>query len=363
MLADVMVFFTRVKNLIGRLYLGRLNLGEIKSSYYKRKGSKERIFWQKSLLQQYALKMKFSENVGWGFVGDQSFSDGRKINSEGYQESSKQYPKTVSFFSGSTGWGWGIEKEVDTFHCKISRKAKCNVNNYAMVAYDLIKIKSQVEELIYKKGCPDFSVIYFGVNESFTLSAAPDLYETPKSKKINEGISAFNFYYYGLDMPTLKALKGVLRNYIRLAFSIISILSSFLASPKEKVVKESSFSDFLTKQYDKNKSYYVSMIDEIDRLLGGRVLFVLEPCLFFKEPLASYERKIINRYQSSSTIPYVMEDFYEYVRRKCNAKLLDVSEVLKGESEELYWDYCHPSEKVIELVSTIVARKLNDVEV
>lgn len=334
-----------VMSYIKRFLYGKLLIGEcLYPLFVDDKNAKKYFF------EQYILKMDFTSNNGWIFKPNQKFNIDREIDQNGFQTYTlNKSAEEMGFFSGSTGWGWGIFKTEDMISYQIAKGLGVNIINYSQVAYNLSKIYHQIIDLKLKQKLPKKNIIYFGINEAYPLAYNSSLFSNPRDIRVNRAIKYFEQYYYNMPMNYLQILQTIAR---RIKFDINQIknyISSNISS-KEQIKLDDEL-------YAKNIKDLFNLIQAINNL--GEFTFVLEPSIFHKKYLTGYEQIIISTYDKTP-LKFVFEDLYQKIRNFCQEskiEFIDSSDCITFDNDG-YWDYCHPSSKITHAINKKITEEI-----
>lgn len=349
-------------NLIEKIKAKKFTYGELESDIFSKYSRDEFQIIEQYLIEQYRLKMNYEPLMGYAYSANQQFNINREINRFGYQEQflDESY-ETYGFFSGSTGWGWGVfsrEKMIDYF---IADYLKVNINNYSNVGINIFKIYNLMHKFRLEDKLPKRNIIYFGINEAYDIANNRIVFYSMRDERIKNNIKNFENYYRNIPHDISYILKELIKNMrirvqdIKNAFGT-QFVDRLPEMPAEKVLN--------MEIYNKNFNIITKIINEIHSMSSTNI-FVLEPSLFDKNILTKYEKKLLFKKNMTdnileSTFHKLYDDLLNYFNQN-NILYVDARESIKNREAPLYFDYCHPYEEATQIIGTFVAKKIKEI--
>jgi hypothetical protein len=348
-------------NFILKLRANKIWVGEMESDIFKNLNKKEYKKIEKFFLEQYMLKMEYHTPMGYIYKKNQSFNIDRKIEEDNFQHHifDKGY-ETIGFFSGSTGWGWGIYKKSLMIDYFIGKNLQKNIINFSNVGSNIYKIFNMYKQLSLKKILPKKNIFYFGINESYDVSNNIDIAFSNRDRRIRKNILEFEKYYRNLPL-SLKTIGYLFTKSVALNFIYIkhALKKDFVKRIPKKIAQVNINQDLL----NKNLNFIKNIIKEINSL--SDVIFILEPSLFDKENLSEYEKKLI--LHKDLTVPNLRKSFEivysELINffEKENIKYIDARKsIQKKINETIFIDYCHPWINGTQIIGEYISEKIKE---
>ena len=109
----------------------------------------------------------------------------------------------------------------------------------------------------------------------------------------------------------------------------------------------------------------VRLVRALAREYGFEVVFIWQPLLPYKDPMARWERGLYQQLGKQAAFYREGNEEFRRVRRHdAHAGVHDFSQVFAGQTQDLFWDFCHVSEsangqiadRITELITPLVAR-------
>lgn len=353
----------RYSNIIKKIKAKKFTYGEMESDIFYAYSKNEFKIVENFFIEQYLLNMNYDPIMGYVYSANQQFNINREINNSHYQHQliDRSY-ETWGFFSGSTGWGWGIsckEKMIDYF---IAESLNININNYSNVGINLYKIYNLLNKLKLEDKLPKKNIIYFGINEAYDISNNRILFYSMRDQRIKNSIKNFENYYRNIPHDMAKTVKELIRNiFLRMQ----DIKNSFGKKFVDRLPKTCDKKVLNVENYRANYKIIINIINEICRISPDTV-FVLEPSLFDKNLLSDYEKKLLTKKRMSdnaleSTFFKLYGDLINYFDQN-EIIYIDARESIKNIEAPLYFDYCHPYEQATQIIGTYIANKIKGLD-
>lgn len=348
-----------VGNFLYKVKAKKFSLGELEGDLFTNLSSLEYEEIERYFLEQYALKMHYSTPMGYLYSDNQTFNIDRKIEEDGIQkqEIGREFD-TWGFYSGSTGWGWGLSQKSDMIDYHIASNLSCNINNHSNVGVNLYKIFNLFRQHELSGELSKNNIVYFGINEVYDLSNNQNMFNSMRDKRIEKLIVDFDKYYRNTPISLFYLMKQIARSMV---LTILDIKNSFKKDFVGRLPKKVVTKVLNEKQYRENLIIIFKMVKEMDRLSSNTV-FVLEPSLFDKDRLSEYEEKLLHKKRlSDNLLEGVFSRFYQELIDFCgehNIRVIDARATVKGIEESLYFDYCHPYKKATKLIAEHIVKEI-----
>jgi len=346
-------------NLFYKLKVKKFSLGELEGDLFEDLSPQSYREVERYFLEQYALKMQYATPMGYRYRSNQTFNINRQIEEDGVQKQiiDETY-KTCGFFSGSTGWGWGIFQRSDMIDYHIAKNLALNIYNYSNVGVNLYKIYTMFKQYEFDGTLPSRNIIYFGINEVYDLANNRKIFDSMRDKRIEKLIVEFDKYYRNVPLSLAYLGKQMLRS---IALSALDIKNSFGKNFVDRLPPKQATKVLDEALYCHNMEIVYKMIKEMHTISPSTV-FVLEPSLFHKELRSVYEEKLLHKKRLSDNLLEMMfERFYKEIIIFCRENgitVIDARESLNGVKEPLYFDYCHPYKEATKRIGEYIAREI-----
>ncbi|GAB6045589.1 hypothetical protein JCM11957_11870 [Caminibacter profundus] len=343
-----------------KLKANKIWVGEMESDIFINLNKEEYKKIEKFFLEQYMLKMEYHTPMGYVYKKNQKFNIDRKIEEDYFQHHifDKDY-ETIGFFSGSTGWGWGIYKKSLMIDYFIGKNLQKNIINFSNVGSNIYKIFNIYKQFSLKDTLHEKNIFYFGINESYDISNNIDIAFSNRDRRIRKNILEFEKYYRNLPL-SLKTISYLFAKSV--ALNILYIKHAIKKDFVKRISKKVKPIDIDKNLLNKNLGFIKNIIREINSL--SDTIFILEPSLFDKENLSEYERKLI--LNKDLTVPNLRKSFkivyHELINffEKEKIKYIDARESVKVVKETIFIDYCHPWVNGTQIIGEYIAKKIKE---
>ena len=314
---------------------------------------------ERYFIEQYLLKMSYRTPMGYGYLPSQRFNIDREIDEDGFQ--SHRFDDTAEwcgFFSGSTGWGWGIPQKSQMIDYALAKRMGVNMRNYANVGVNLYKIYTLFEQLSIAGKLPKKNIVYFGINEGYDTANNRSLFTSMRDARIAKKIRHFENYYRNIAHDTGYLCYEAARS---VALRVLDVKNAFGKGFVERMPAQKATKTLDEAVYREN----FRIITEIVRRMRQRspeTIFVLEPSLFDKEHPTPYERKLLEKKRWSdnlleTTLTRLYDDLSLFFEKE-GVVYVDARRSLDGVREPLYFDYCHPYTEASKMIGRFVGERI-----
>jgi len=347
-------------NFLLKIKANKMWVGEMESDVFRNLSKEEYKKIEKFFLEQYMLKMQYHTPMGYMYRNNQTFNIDRKIEKDYFQYHifDKDY-ETIGFFSGSTGWGWGIYKKSLMIDYFIGKNLQKNIINFSNVGSNIYKIFNMYKQFSLKNTLPEKNIFYFGINESYDISNNIDIVFSNRDRRIRKNILEFEKYYRNLPL----SLKTIAYLFARsVALNIVYVKHAIKKDFVKRVPKKIEKVKLNEETLKENLNFIKNIIEEINSL--SDVVFILEPSLFDKKYLSEYEKAQLRKKDLSvpnlrKSFNIVYSDLIEFFEKK-NIKYIDARESVKEVKESIFIDYCHPWVNGTRIIGEYISKELKE---
>ena len=274
------------------------------------------------------------------------------INEHGFRESyTSDKPYTAIVLGGSAAFGFGLDRDDNTFSSRISRyNPEYNVINSAVISYlsgqELAQMVHYLDDLN-----PKLYIVFDGWNDVYSPYAL-----TKNWPVVNPPIGYINSFLM---------IESRLAEYFELTRKEKNS-PDLTAAPVGELLDERRFFEEILKKYTSN----ISKMQDFANSHGAEFLLVFQPELGNKKSLSNDERDALKNWSEK----------YEYLRKKIperyrmlidrakkifdekNISYIDINDELEFSEnpQTLFFDVIHPNELGHEIIAKVINRVLSN---
>ena len=249
----------------------------------------------------------------------------------------------ISCFGGSTMYGFG-SADSTTIQSLLSKELSRRYSelNFKVVNYGIYGLNRRQEDIILdneiiKGSIPDIVIFLDGVNEVLSAHQNGDT-----------GIPT-NSFNRNLEFNSAKTYKKKFLLFLRSSFT-----NRFIKYAKKKLRSPSTTinTDSLSLKIAENYRFFAMSSKYYEDTHNIRVFNFIQPTMFSKESLSSYEKKLDPK---QLNLRAIYKNTYAYLKKDSIlnnlASYSDISAVFDNTKTSVFTDFCHTTEKGNEIIA------------